>query len=75
MCYLIYQINSTDSETGISLFVLDSFLVTLSSLFLEDDFHSALCVFYDGGCDLDVVGGDDGIAAEGVFTRADLVDL
>ena len=55
--------------------MLDSFLVTLSSLFLEDDFHSALCVFYDGGCDLDVVGGDDGIAAKGVFTRADLVDL
>lgn len=55
--------------------MLDSLLIALSSLFLEDDLHAALCVFDHGGLDPDMVGRDDGIAAEGVFTGADLVDL
>ena len=55
--------------------MLNSLLVALSSLFLEDDLHFALGVFHHGCLDLDVVRGQDRIAAKGVFTRADLVDL
>lgn len=72
---LVYNVNGPDPEACICLLVCDGLLVTLSPLFLEDDLHLALCVFNDGRADPDFFWRNDRVAAHGVFTRADLVDL
>jgi hypothetical protein len=57
------------------LFVLDGFSVSLSALLLEAVLHDALGVLNDGGLDLDFRRWDDRIPTQGVFARAELVDL
>lgn len=57
------------------MLVLDGLLVALSTLLLELDFHGALGVLDDGGLHLDLGGRDDGVAADGVFAGAELVNF
>jgi len=54
--------------------MLDGLPVPLSPLLFEDILHSALCVLNDSGLYFDFRGRDGGVAADGIFTRAKLVN-
>jgi len=52
----VWELEWTDPQAGVSLFVLDGFLVTLSPLLLHDELHFSLCVFDHGSGNFDYVG-------------------
>lgn len=53
---LLWELEWTDPQAGVSLFVLDGFFVTLSPLLLHDELHFSLCVFDHGSGDFEHVG-------------------
>jgi hypothetical protein len=69
------KLNVPNAQPRIGLLVLDELLVSLSPLFLEYKLHRAFGVLDDRGVHAySARWGDDRVPAQGVFTRAELVD-
>jgi len=69
LCLLrvLWELEWTDPETGVSLLVLDRLFVTLSPLFLDDELHLSLRVFDHGSSNFDHVGREMRRPSEGEF--------